>query len=398
MICVIFAISINFIFVIRVRPCCAPLPSDALDRLSKKSFAPETMKKINWVVKMFADWRKYKNSIPSMEFIYCDLDDVRKITQGNLCFAMMRFITEVRKLDGSMFPGKTIYDLVVSVQMHLETFGFTWKLIDDVEFTDLKYTLDNIMKQRVSEGVGLSVHQANVLSFSDEDYLWMNGFLGKGNPEQLLNTVVFVLGLSCALRAGKEHRNLRSFGFNSQFTWHVDYDGKRYFTYKEDIGLKTNKGGLKHRKISPKVVNVYQSNNPDRCPVHLLYSYWCKLPVNRKCTAMYLRPVKKFERTKWYYDSAVGVNKLQNVVKTMCKNAGLDGFYTNHSLRSTAATHMYQGNVPEQVIQEITGHRSSAVRGYKRTCDTQKKEASSCIWENNGPKLFSDPFEIVDKK
>ena len=128
--------------------------------MSKKTFAPETTKKINWVIKMYSDWCQYRNAIPSMEFIYCDLDDLHTITQGNLCFAMMRFITEVRKLDGSMFPGKTIYDLVVCVQMHLETFGFTWKLIDDPEFNELKYTLDNVMKQRVSDGVGLSVHQA----------------------------------------------------------------------------------------------------------------------------------------------------------------------------------------------------------------------------------------------
>ena len=91
----------------------------------------------------------------------------------------------------------------------------------------------------------------------------------------------------------------------------------------------------------------------------------------------------------------MGVNKLQSVVKDMCKSAGLEGFYTNHSLRSTAATRMYHGNVSEQVIQEITGHRSLAVRGYKCTCDEQKKEASSCIWEDKGPKLFSEPCEMV---
>ena len=27
--------------------------------------------------------------------------------------------------------------------------------------------------------------------------------------------------------------------------------------YCEDIGLKTNKGGIKHRKIEPEVVDVY---------------------------------------------------------------------------------------------------------------------------------------------
>ena len=125
--------------------------------MSRKTFAPETSKKINWVVKMYADWPQYRNAIPSNEFIYCDLDDLNTVTQGNLLFAMMQFITEVRKLDGSHFPGKTIYEIVVCVQMHPESFGFTWNVVDDPEFNELKYTLDNIMKQCVSEGVCVCV-------------------------------------------------------------------------------------------------------------------------------------------------------------------------------------------------------------------------------------------------
>ena len=67
-------------------------------------------------------------------------------------------------------------------------------------------------------------------------------------------------------------------------------------------------------------------------------------------------------------------------MKELCKTAGLPGYYTNHSLRSTSATSMYQGNVDEQIIQEITGHRSLAVRSYKRTSDSQRKLASNIIF------------------
>ena len=67
-----------------------------------------------------------------------------------------------------------------NVPRHL---GFTWKLIDYIEFRDLKYTLDNVMKSLTAAGVGVVVKQAHVLSFSDEDFLWLNGFLGVGNPQ-----------------------------------------------------------------------------------------------------------------------------------------------------------------------------------------------------------------------
>ena len=60
--------------------------------------------------------------------------------------------------------------------------------------------------------------------------------------------------------------------------------------------------------------------------------------------------------------------------------AGIGGTFTNHSLRATAATDLFQAGVPEKVIQEFTGHRSiKALRQYKRVDVTQKKAASNNI-------------------
>ena len=185
----------------------------------------------------------------SLEFIDCDLEEINTISPGNLEFSLRRFITEVRELDGSDFPAKTLYQIVVCVQFHLETLGFTWKLLDNKDFTELRFTLNNVMKQRVSDGIDIVVRQAETISEFDEDLLWFKGVLGTENPTQLLETVVYIVGLTCAVRAGKEHRVLRSIPFESQFKWHRDHTHGVYFLrYTEDIGLKTNKGGLKHIK------------------------------------------------------------------------------------------------------------------------------------------------------
>ena len=82
------------------------------------------------------------------------------------------------------------------------------------------------MIQRASAGIGVDVKQAKVISESDENYLWEHGYLGNGNPEVLTNTLVWVLGLNFALRAGQEHRNLRM--KNSQLSVAVDEHGKQY--------------------------------------------------------------------------------------------------------------------------------------------------------------------------
>ena len=71
--------------------------------------------------------------------------------------------------------------------------------------------------------------------------------------------------------------------------------------------------------------------------------YLSMLPRNRVTQALYLPPRKKFTITSWYLDRPVGVKTLRETVKTLCKKAGLPGYYTNHSLRSSSVTRMYRG-------------------------------------------------------
>jgi hypothetical protein len=59
------------------------------------------------------------------------------------------------------------------------------------------------------------------------------------------------------------------------------------------------------------------------------------------------------------------------------------GFYSNHSLRATCATRLFQCGVDEQLIAAKTGHRSLAIRSYKRPCLRQEKEVSTIIQEGH---------------
>ena len=176
----------------------APLPSDKLEDLSHKNFYEETLKKVKWVTKMYHEWHSYMHN-NGYETIECDLDDKKTINYESLTFALSRFLTKVKKVDGSDFPGKTLYDILICVQFHLETLGFCFKLLTDNNFASGKYTLDNLMKLRTLQGIGVSVKKAQVLTATDEDFLWSIGLLGTENPDTLLNTVVFRIGKGFAL-------------------------------------------------------------------------------------------------------------------------------------------------------------------------------------------------------
>ena len=53
--------------------------------------------------------------------------------------------------------------------------------------------------------------------------------------------------------------------------------------------------------------------------------------------------------------------------------------YTNHSLCATAISRMFASGLPEKVIIEFTGHRSSkALRQYERTSTAQEQAARQC--------------------
>ena len=349
-----------------------PLPEENLIDLGHKNFSSKTMKQVRWVRKMYREWRQYRHN-QGFAFIQCDLEDKATITAESLKYAMCCFITEVKKANGQDFPGKTLYHIVVCVQFHLECLGFAFKLINDPAFHDLKFTLHNTMKARVCQGIGLTVKKSEVITSTDEDLLWSFGLLGTNSPEQLLNTVIFSVGKGFALRAGKEHRALCAIPFASQFKFMADPDGEIFLRYTEDIGLKTNKGGLKHRCVEAKTVDLYASQNPDRCPLWAIIKYLALLPKNRTCSAFYLQPQKKFFGKAWFINRPVGINCLRTAVGDLCMAAGLPGHYTNHSLSATMATKLYQNNIDEQIIMEITGHGSMAIQTYKRTSDAQRK-------------------------
>ncbi len=120
-------------------------------------------------------------------------------------------------------------------------------------------------------------------------------------------------------------------------------------------------------------MTIFPSDNPAHCPISVIYKYHTKLPSNRKIDALYLQPRSDNKaRDVWYCNMPIGINKLQSMVKEICEEAGFKGNYTNHSLRSMSATHMYRARIDEQTICEITGHRSNAVQVYKRTSETLK--------------------------
>ena len=129
-------------------------------------------------------------------------------------------------------------------------------------------------------------------------------------------------------------------------------------------------------------MRVYAApDSMEKCPVRLLDFYLSKLP--EKPATFHMRPLEKIpsqESRPWYCKSRVGINKFKTFMPEICSDSGLGLRYTNHSLRATAVTRMFNTGVPEKVIAEKSGHRSlKALRAYERTSVAQEMSAGRCI-------------------
>jgi hypothetical protein len=69
------------------------------------------------------------------------------------------------------------------------------------------------------------------------------------------------------------------------------------------------------------------------------------------------------------------------------------GFFSNHSLRATCASRLYHSGIDEQLISRQTGHRSLAIREYKRTSSDQQLELSKIL--QHGKEKSSKPSSTV---
>ena len=350
-------------------------------------YKKSTQSKIKWAMKAYVRWMNCRNyqvqhGLLPMDRIVPTPDKLLKLSKEEISKTVCVFIMEAKNSDGGDYNRDTLYDLIVTVQSFLKQNRRPIKFFEDEAFADVKNTLDNRMRDLSKQGKIAPRIKAEPISVSEEEKLWESGVLGDDTPEKLIDTLLYLNGVHFGLRAGDEHKSLK---MNLQFK--LGYDdtvGLKYLEYTECTS-KCNQGGLASRYIKPKVSRAYQNVvNSDRCVVMLYEKYLSHRPDHLpKCSNdFYLRPLTVPNGNIWYSCQPRGRHMLGEVFKKLCKLAGFSGRRSNHSCRASTATCMYDSGADEQLICERTGHRSIAVRSYKRTSNDQLKDVSNMLYGN----------------
>ena len=287
---------------------------------------------------------------------------------------------EARKKNGEKYPPATLHQILCGVlrqmrQLNCMCLNFLDK--GDKRFKPLHNTLDAHFHKLHSDGIGIKVKHAEVITGEEEMKLWSSGEMALDTPVALQNAVFYTVGKFFCLRGGQEHRSLRI----SQF---IRLEEPDRYVYHENTSKNRN-GSFKQLHVKPKVVPLYAVPKAgDRCPVMIIDKYINKLPKDAfKKDLFYVRPLPTLPKNDiqpWYSSVPVGKNTLNNKIKLMCERAKIVGNKTNHSLRATGATALFDSGIPEKVIQDRTGHRSvEALRTYEHTSEKQHKEVSTIL-------------------
>ena len=370
---------------------------EELSVLSKGVKIVNITKATSWAVKKFNDWKRATNErakevlVPD-DFVLCS--DKEIITS-----ILSRFVVETRKTNGIAYPPKTLYQLMCGLLRHMKECNSDCPNFLDKKdnlFRTLHSAMDAHFHHLHSYGVGREIKHAKSLSREDEQKLWATGVMGTTTPRALQNAAFFIVGKMFSLRGGQELRELKL----SQV---VRHDNPDRYEYTEHVS-KTRNGTSKKLHVQSKVFSLYRCPEAgNRCPIFALDLYISKLPPEATTQDIFFfRPLEKAptESTlSWYLGSQpVGRNTLDFKLRNMCSLAGIQAeTISNHSLRATSATQMFEMGVPEKIIMERTGHKTlDALRTYERKNDKQHKTVSHILSNNarntSTPLTFNNPF------
>ena len=343
-----------------------------------------TKRATSWSTRVWDDWATERNSLPindSDTFVVAPNSGILKtLCNFELSFWLSKFVYEIRKKDKSEYPPNSLYLLCTGLQRYLrETGAPELKIFEISHFKLFQDSLDAEMKRLTAKGLGCEIKQAEPITEDEEQLMWTKGVLGDTDPKTLLNTLFFLIGKFFALRSGEEHRSLTF----DQIRVIKGSDKERSKLQYTSFGEKNYAGGLKHRKLRPKTVEQHDNpSNPERCIVRIFEKYQSKCPKLKPGSALYLTPKRKVSSDDevWYTKTPVGKNTLRKVVQDMCRDAGIEGYKTNHSLRATTCTIGLEKGVPEKLVMERTGHRTvKSLHTYQRVSDAQKEIVSDVL-------------------
>ena len=350
-----------------------PRSPSSMTKICEGFIPKNTAKATTWALRVFFAWRNERNRSVDEQ---CPENLLEEPVVESLNYWLSRFVVEARRDDGKPYPATSLKNILAGLYRHAKSCAPKGKSVPDFmsrkdpSFRDLTGAIQVQFRELRERGVGAVVKHAPVITYEEEEALWQSKVIGDHCPLALLRAVFYYVGKAFCIRGGEEQRNLK----RSQFV--RSSDGQCY-TYIEN-GSK-NRSGINSKEAN-KIVPVYSCiESRPRCLVYLLDLYFDKFPPQAVVKDLfYLRP-NKSASSVWYDCASIGRDKLAKFLEQMCLEAGISEKKTNHCLRATGTSALFNAGVPEKLIRDVTGHRSNALQLYERPTLQQKQNVSNIL-------------------
>ena len=359
-----------------------PVSESDLQKCKNAAIPEKTRQNDRWALSIWCEWARYRNSL--MESMvdpkYPVNDDLTKINDDDLNYWLQQFIVEIRRRDKTPYPPDTLMQISSALQRTLrryrENSGFS--LFQDTQFQGFRDALDARMKFLRAEGIGVKRQPSDPVTRVDEETLWNSGVFNLDTAQGLLNAVFFYNGCAFGFRGMEEHKTIVA----EQYEVGTDENGKRFIRYYARI-TKNVQGGLKQRKLEPRVITHLQQEDNPRCLVKLYERYLSLIP--RK-GPFYRKPLAETKSERYQYPrfgaTCLPAYKMANMFKELYKAADIntDGRkISNHSGRVACGTRLYNSGFTDKAVMSRTGHRSNAVHTYQREQTPILQEISNAL-------------------
>ncbi len=124
--------------------------------------------------------------------------------------------------------------------------------------------------------------------------------------------------------------------------------------------------------------------NKARCPVRLYKLYESKRPKQCTETCFFLGiNYQAKQHGEWYINKPMGPTRIGEIMSKIAERAGLVGKYTNHSVRRTMCTQLYQKGVNPILIAQLSGHKNINSLSHYTTASMKQQHEMSAILQGN---------------
>jgi len=207
--------------------------------------------------------------------------------------------------------------------------------------------------------------------------LYEKELLGTATPEAL--TIWFNITVHFGLRGCKEHRDMCWGDVKLCKT----LSGEEYLEYHErQTKTRTGDNSRDVRAINPKMFSVPIAKKD---PVFAYKLYAEKRPAEMKSdeAPFYLavnNVTKSDSRKPWFKKSAVGVKKLNTLMKKMSEKAGLGPKLKNHSGRKTMIQTLVNKEIPPTDKMQLSEHKNlHSITNYSTISERQQMNMSRTL-------------------